>query len=190
MKVYFLSLVLMCSSLLCFGHGGEDHGETKAQTKQTGKTYFTVNSISEIFEIVFRYEPIKPKEKAVMKLFLADFDTNIAIDKATIDISVVDYPDLKFSVTSSEAGIYLVEGVFPEEKKYNLIANISKGESSDLMLIEEVTVGQDLISEQPHAKGIFDGELIYVFAIGMAIGIVFTWLLVFIANKTKNKKSV
>jgi len=180
MKVYFLSLVLMCSSLLCFAHGGEDHGETKAETKQTGNTYFTVNSISELFEIVFRYEPIKPKERAVMKLFLSDYDTNIAIDKAAIDISVSDYPDLKFSVTSSEAGIYLVEGVFPEEKKYNLIANISKGESSDLMLI----------SEQQHAKGIFDGELIYVLAIGMSIGTVFTWMFLFVKNKVKNKKVV
>ena len=96
--VLIVTLLLAVQGLVVMAHGGEDHEEKKEATKQSGEAWFTVNSVSDIFEVVLRYEPLEAGEHAHLKLFISDFVTNAAIDSAKIEITAIEDDDLKFEV--------------------------------------------------------------------------------------------
>lgn len=175
MKTYFLILTLL-TTMNAFGHDGDDHGE-KPKTVQTGKGYFTVNSISEVFELVLRYEPLKAGKKYSMKLFLSDFASNAPIENAKIDISSTEDANLKFIAKQIEPGIYSVEGSFPENKSYNLVANISAGDMADLMLINDIQVGKTLETEEVHEDPLFTTNSILLLIAGLIGGAIISFFI-------------
>ena len=179
-KIIFLLLF----PLLVFAHGGEDHGEKKKETNKLGRTYFTVNSVSDVFEMVLRYEPIEAGHSSQMKLFVSDFSTNKAIDSSKIEITCPDNDKLKFTVKQIDKGTYLIEGTFPESKSYNLVANISAGDNADLMTLEGIEVGRQLESTEgsKHSETfLLSWQTIAAF-LG---GIIFTVLSLFLLMKRK-----
>jgi len=166
--------------LAVMAHEGVDHGEKKEETKQTGKSWFTVNSVSDNFEVVLRYEPIEAGHHTEMKLFISDYETNIPIDSAHIEITCMEDDQLKFDVRRKEPGIYLIGGTFPENNSYSLVANISGFGKSDLMILEGVEVGKKLVSDEEHEhheRTFFTWESLIVLIIGLFIGILVTWLI-------------
>jgi membrane fusion protein, heavy metal efflux system len=161
-----------------FASGGDDHEHKNEQTAPSeiiGKPYFTINSVSDVFEIVLRYEPIEANHKTTMKLFVSDFETNNSSDSAKIEITCADDSRLKFTVNQIEKGMYLIECVFPENKKYSLVANISDGNNADLMMLEGIEVGKKLPTSPDEPSKIPNqshlGNILHLLA-GLIIGII------------------
>ncbi len=177
-KIAFL-LLLTIGSQSIFAHGGEDHGEKKKESNKAGQTYFTVSSVSDVFEMVLRYEPIEAGHIAQMKLFISDFTTNKAIDSAKVEITSPDNDKLKFAVKQIDKGTYIVEGTFPENKSYNLVANISAGDNADLMMIEGIEAGKKLsLPLEEHTEpSFFTWQTIGAFLGGIIFTVFFLWLL-------------
>ena len=174
----YLIIIFCLLSVKLFAHGGEDHGEKKEQTRP-GKGYFTINSTSDLFELVLRYEPITVGKPAVMKLFVSDFWSNKAIDKAKIEITSLDDSNLKFVTEQMEPGVYSIESTFQENKSYSLVANISAGEKADLMTLEGIEVGKKLpIREEDHKEekpSLFSWQSLFIFFSGIAISLLLFW---------------
>jgi hypothetical protein len=185
MKKLALLFLLVIGNQLAFAHGGEDDEKPQAK-QQVGKNYFTLNSISDVFEMVLRYEPIEAGHPAKMTLFVSDFLTNKAIDSAKIDITSPDNDKLKFVVKQIDKGIYIIEGTFPENKSYSIVANISAGDNADLMTLQGIEVGKKLEfpkGEQELAKtSFFSWQMLLVFLSGMLVCFI---LLLFIFRRRK-----
>lgn len=173
-KSILIITFLFLQGFTAAAHGGEDHGEEKERSKPTGKSWFTVNSVSKNFEVVLRYEPLEAGEHTEMKLFLSDYETNTAIDKAKIEITCLEDADLKFDVHQHEPGTYHVEATFPENKAYSLVANITGFGKADLMILESVEVGKkiELIEDDPGESTWFNWEAMLLLFVGLVGGAV------------------
>lgn len=187
MKKLAFILLFIIGNQLVFAHGGEDHGEKKKESNKAGQTYFTLSSVSDVFEMVLRYEPIEAGHSAQMKLFVSDFSTNKTIDSAKIEITSPDNDKLKFVVKQIDNGTYIIDGTFPEDKSYNLVANISAGDNADLMTFEGIEVGKKLSlpKEENTESSFFSWKMLFVFLGGMLFSVLSIWL--FMRRKNYNK---
>jgi len=172
-KIFFFIIIFLQISF-SFAHGDDGHNENFGATNKAGSSYFSVSSVSNIFELVLRYEPIEAGSLAKFKLFVSDFSTNLAIDSAKIEITAFDNDKLIFVVKQIELGIYSVEGTFPENKGYNLVANISYGDKVDLILIKGIEVGKKLSlpEEEKIETSFFSWKLLFVFIAGMVFSLI------------------
>ena len=105
-------------------HEGEDHGHSTAPAPATGVAWSTVFTVSKQFEVVLRYFPFDAGEETTMKLFISDFETNIPVDSATIEVTCLQAQDVSFEVHRIEPGIYELTATFPEKHPYDLALNI------------------------------------------------------------------
>ena len=145
-------LLLMLALLLATGaraHGGEDHGDAAKPSAGTVATTFSVAALSESFELLLRFEPLTKGKDADMRLFISDYATNAPVKGAKLTITCPEATDLKFTVTEKSPGAYLVEGVFPANRKYSLAVNIvadaqpdGRKAKADLMLLSGIEVGK------------------------------------------------
>ncbi len=189
MKV--LNIILFVGSLLLFNtslkaHGGEDHGDEKPKTTGTAKTYFTALAVSEVYELLVKYEPILPNEHTHFKLFISDFETNMPIDQAKLTITSPEDEKVKFEVKQLEKGIYEVHSNFPVKKIYSLTVSINSSLGPDLLSIQGIEVGKELpINEEvAHTeKSFFEKEWVLVL-----IGFLGAILFMFILSKLKSKR--
>ena len=145
-------LLLLLALLLATGaraHGGEDHGDAAKPSAGAVATTFSVAALSESFELLLRFEPLTKGKDADMRLFISDYATNAPIKGAKLTVTCPEAADLKFAVSEKSPGAYLVEGVFPANKKYSLAVNIVAGgqpevseAKADLMLLSGIEVGK------------------------------------------------
>ena len=125
-------------------HGGEDHGETAKASGGAFPTTFSVSALSEKFELMLRFEPLEKGKDADMRLFISDYATNAPIKGAKLTVTCPEAPALKFEISEKEPGSYLIEGTFPENKKYSLAVNVVAGPQADLMALQGLEVGKKL----------------------------------------------
>lgn len=158
-------------------HGGEDHGETAKAAGGRFPTTFSVAALSEKFELMLRFEPLEKGRDADLRLFISDYATNAPITGARLTVTCPEAPALKFEITGKDPGSYLVEGTFPENKKYSLAVNVVAGSRSDLLTLQGLVVGQKLpVAASPRAPAIslFSSwqtvlALVGAFALGMLL---------------------
>ena len=112
-----LFYLLLFTPLLVKAHGGEDHGEAKTVNAKTA-TYFSSEASSDLYELLVKYQPLKPGKEGILKLYVSNFSSNLPIDSATLQITVSGNPNIKLTVTRLEKGIYEVKGIFPEKKYF------------------------------------------------------------------------
>lgn len=189
-KNIFLTLLLSCFGVSNLSaHEGEDHGAKKPAANSTTLTHFTTFAVSDKFEAVLYYGHIEAGEETTLTLFLSDFATNAPINKAQIDISISGEKGDKFTVTQKDSGTYLLKGVFPANKIYNLNANIAAGNIADLLLIRNVEVGKELPQANENNAPETTEEhseispLLYALG-GMFLGGIIIWILMSKRNKT------
>ena len=181
-----LNLLLLIPSLV-FAHGGEDHGDTKKVAAATA-SYFSSEAVSDVYELLVKYQPLLPGKEFTFKLFVSDFNSNAPVDSsATLQIAVADNPNIKLIITRVDDGVYEVKGIFPEKKSYNLTVNINSVLGPDLMLINNIAVGKLLETNEPittHAgTHWYQSNWFYGIA-GILIGL----LLMFFVMKKTNRK--
>lgn len=143
-KTLWLCLFLSIYILPIFASGGDDHthGEEIPSSVSVGKSYFSTEAVSDKYEMLLRYEPIKPNSKAILRLFISEYATNKPIEKADLKITAQEDGKIVFTVVKSGEGVYTVEAIFPEERKYSLAVSINTEKGADLILLSNVNVGK------------------------------------------------
>ena len=171
-------LASLLFATLSFAHEGEQH-RPKPTTVGGVKNYFTVNAVSNQFEIVMRYMPIDAKDDAHLTLFLSDFATNRPVDSARFEITSPEDASLKITVEQIDRGTYELHTTFPQNKSYSLTTVINAGNRSDLMLIGPIEVGKELpvaASADEHAStGL--GNWWWMILIAFVVGLLLMYLL-------------
>ncbi|MEO6537518.1 MAG: efflux RND transporter periplasmic adaptor subunit [Ferruginibacter sp.] len=138
-KIIFLLFI----PFTLYAHGGEDHSDAK-KTAAKSATYFSNEAVSDLYELLFKYQPITPGKEATLKLYVSNFITNAPVDSAVIQIAVEDNPNIKLAIKQVDKGVYEVKGIFPEKKSYNLTVNINTALGPDLILIKNIETGKQL----------------------------------------------
>lgn len=181
MKKIALILTAALPLLLC-AHGGESHDAAPATVKELN--YFSTEASSDKYEVLLRYNPVKPGEHADLTLFLSDFLSNVAVDSAAIKLSSPDDAALQFEVSKTEAGIYSVHVAFPEKKIYKINVNIDGPHGADLIALTGVDVGKELEKETISEQNWYEQTWV-VFTGGLLGGLLIMFLLMKFSRKTK-----
>ena len=181
----FLILLLMPCTLLA--HDGEDHGDAKKATLKPA-SYFSSEAVSDKYELLIKYQPLLVGKEAVLKLYASDFNSNAAIDSATIQITVGGNPNIKLTVKQLDKGIYEVRGIFPEKKAYNLTVNINSTIGPDLILIKDIEIGKELAvdetTQEQHSHWYSSNWFFGL--VGLLIGVI----IMFFISKKRNSKII
>ncbi|MDQ3071674.1 MAG: hypothetical protein M3Q97_00220 [Bacteroidota bacterium] len=180
--------MLLLASFAAAGHEGEDHSKEKLPVNTPG-SYFVSWAQSGKFELVAHYAPIKADETSQFTLYLSDFITNAPIEKAGIILSLVEDASASFKVTPVQPGIYLAEGVFPENRVYKFTATITTPGKADLLLLSNIEVGKELPQEMEESHGFFDlAHMIYLIGgvvVGLLLVVLFFWY-----RRKESKKAI
>lgn len=140
----FLLLLPLLLPLLTRAHNGDDHGAAPATTAR-GARYFTTAATSENFELTLRYAPLRAGEPATLRLFVADFATNVPINGARLTLTTTAAPLVRLTATETAPGDYRLTGQFPTNRAYALAVQVVVPDGrADLLLLRPVEVGKEL----------------------------------------------
>ena len=172
-----IALLMLAPVLPSHGHEGEEHDAPQAPSVARPQSWFTLNTMSQEFEVVLRYFPAKAKEEMHMKLFLSDFETNAPIANATFAVTCLEDKSVQVEVHYLEPGIYELHATFPENKLYTLAANISDEARADLLQLGPIEVGKEWPHDEEGTEpGIGVPAVILVLG-GVIIGVGLMWLI-------------
>jgi membrane fusion protein, heavy metal efflux system len=175
MKRIIIFVLHACFFFSAFAHEGESHGaEKKAVANST--TYFSSEAASDKYEVLIKYGELQGGKAATLQLFLANAKTNRSIDSATITIKVVGQPNLNFTVSGTETGIYQLAGTFPANQVYDLQVNISGPLGPDFLQVPKIEVGKKLeVVTEEHSHW-YDIPVLWAIA-GIIVGLLLMYLL-------------
>lgn len=182
MKKSAVLLLLLLALLPAAAH--ENHGGAEKPRPSAAQGYFSAETVSDKYELLLKYAPVKPAEAGTFTLFLSDYLTNRATDSATLRVSSPDDAKLQFEVHRDEAGVYSVHATFPEKKKYRLNVNIESPRGADLLALDGVEVGKELPSEETEETGWTKNPWL-LFGLGLGGGLLLMFLLMKAGKKTK-----
>ncbi len=150
-KILFAWLWLPLAAMAHEGHGDQPEPKSSA-----GQHYFTTEASSDKYELLLKYEPLQPGTSGQLYLYVSEFTSNRAIDSAVITVSSPGISNSGFTVQQTDKGEYLVTGVFPEAKHYSLNVKINALAGADLLMLPDITVGEDLPEavKDEHENGI------------------------------------
>jgi len=128
------------------GGGGDDHTHANEQpaTSAVQEKYFSSEGSSNKYELLLRYEPIRPGKPAHLTLFVSDFETNKPVNDAKLKIASQEDPTISFTVHQNGNGTYEVEATFPDQQSYTIAVTIDGGLGPDLLLLQHIDVGEEL----------------------------------------------
>ncbi len=180
-------MTVLVGPLPARAHNGEDHGPAAA-APAPGARYFTTAAVSEQFELVLRYEPLRAGELATLRLFVADFATNRPIHGARLTLTTTEAPTVRLTATETAPGDYRLTGTFPANRPTSLAAQVVAPDGrADLLLLRPVEVGKllpqtagadDDHGDDDHAAGSWlTWRTAGVALGGVALGVVLTALL-------------
>jgi membrane fusion protein, heavy metal efflux system len=188
MKRLIIQFLLGLLPVLAFAHGGEDHGDAK-KASVSPASYFSSEAASEIYEVLLKYSPIVPGKETSLRLYLSEYNSNIPIDSAKLEITVADNPNIKITVVRIDKGVFELKTTFPAKKAYNLVVNINSYAGIDLIQLNNVEAGKELAATvttestpHPHwySSNWFFGLM------GLLIGL----LVMFFVNKSRSRKII
>lgn len=148
------SVVLFClsSAPIAFAHG-----DAIPTDPGVAKDHFTLYGQSERYELSLYYPELKPGEDAHLRLFVADYQSNKPIDKASLKISNADGSALNVEVKEVAPGVYELHTKFPAAKTYNLNIQIDHPNGADLIGIQGLQVGKALAAAEEAAGNTASG---------------------------------
>lgn len=180
MKAYH-SIIQLCMLLTGFMYtlpvyagGGDDHTHANEQpaTSAVQEKYFASEASSARYELLLRYEPIRPGKPTHLTLFVSDFETNKPINDADMKITSQEDPTITFTIHQKGNGTYEVETTFPEKRTYSIAVNIDGSLGPDLLLLQQINAGEEL--PHPHESSSFSllsKDNWYLLAIGLLGGL-------------------
>ena len=177
MKRKIFTILLSFLSFAAFAHEGEDHGADKKAAATGAASYFSSEALSDKYEVLVKYGELEGRAESTLRLFLSDARTNQAIDSATIRVKVLNQPNLDFTLTRVDTGIYQLKGVFPNNEIYDLQVNIDSRLGPDFLQVSKIEVGKKLEAPADAAHDHwYDNPWIWA-VIGLLFGLVLMYLL-------------
>ena len=165
------------------------HDEPAKGSNPGGKkiTYFSSETISDVYELLLRYDPMQPGKPSSLKLFISDAITNAPIDSAKLNVTTPEDSSLVFKVTQTAQGQYEITGTFPQKKEYSFTVNLNAANGPDLLLLSDIDVGKELPKEEhdeaPASTPWYKSNWFFAF-IGFFAGLL---LMFFVMKKRRSK---
>ena len=182
-KIILLFLLWLPASV--FAHGDEDHGDAKKTAATGSQQYFSSEAVSDKYELLVRYNPIVPGKDATLKLFISEYNSNKPIDSATLQVTVAGNPKIKVTATRLDKGLYELKANFPQKKAYNLVVNINSYAGVDLIQVNAIEAGKELVVEtEDTAHAHWYSSNWFFGLIGLFAGLI----VMFLFNKKRNVK--
>lgn len=170
-KVMFLFLF----PLYALASGGDDHSHGDEKNTSGNITYFSSEAVSDKYELFLKYDPIHAGQETILRLFVSEFLTNIPVDSASIKVVSKEDKNIKFTITRVDEGYYEIKAIFPENKKYSLSVTIDSPLGPDLLLLQNIEPGKELLQEDDHATSIF-ASAPFLFGTGLVAGLAIMFL--------------
>lgn len=191
MRALSSMMLMMLLAGIVLAHGGEDHSHEalEAPAMETGQTLLKLGRTSGV-EVLVKYQAVKPKEEARLKVFVTDLTSNTPVEGLQVDMEFVqvnaahEYAStgiatdaLRVSTSAQPeetAGVYLATTKFPAAGQYDLTLKL-KGEQINAQLlmtgIAVVDTQTQEASSQPQvAIGVAVGALVVTTLALIAIG--------------------
>lgn len=177
---------LLWLPLMAFAHGGEDHSDAKKTASVSSLKYFSSEAVSDKYELLVKYNPLIPGKEGIIKLYISDYNTNKALDSATLQVTVAGNPNIKVNVTRIDTGVYELKTNFPEKKAYNLFVNINSPAGADLIQLNNIEAGKELtVAEtETHLHTHWYSSNWFFGLMGLLIGLI----VMFFIRKTRSRK--
>ena len=176
-KIIWLLVFVMNLIPLAKAHEGHDDAKKKPPT--SGEiSFFSLETVSNKYELLLRYDPIHPGEATELTIFLSEYNSNRPIKGATLQVSSPEDSKLKFTISETEPGIYNIATTFPKQQNYALNVSINGALGPDLLQIKPIEVGKELpIAEaaKPQNSG-FNPLYLLGFVGTFLIGVLLTYL--------------
>jgi hypothetical protein len=141
-----LLLVLLAPGNRTMAHGGEDHSQpapAAASAPSAEANLLATSGATEQFELLLKYAPPETGKDAPVRLFLADYATNRAIDSATFTLAFKpDGVTLVQKPVMLSPGIYEAVVRFPRDTIYMLVATVTAGKRTDFLEVRNIYSGE------------------------------------------------
>ena len=156
-----------------FAHGGEDHGDEKPKAATNEKGTFTRSAKLGEYELTFKHPVLEPDTATGAKLFITDFKTNAAIEKAQAAI-VLESADGSIVQTSIEktaaAGSFNVEIPALPQGVYTIRAKLTYDGETDTATFSGVEVKMPSVASPENEMSWARTALIaFIFALVLAL---------------------
>jgi len=134
------------------------HGDEAAPAAQpAARRYFSIENISDKYELLLKYTRIEPGVPAELTLFVSDINTNRPVRDLGIEVVTPTDPEQKISIFPGEPGIFKLETSFAFAKEYALNVTLRGGLGPDLIQLNGIEPGKalpgDAAETHAHAAG-------------------------------------
>ncbi len=186
MKKIILFFGLLPGIVMASGGDDHDHGDAALATKLVSSIY-TSETFSDKYEVLVKYSYFKPGTESVLRLFISDYLTNAPLDSVQLQVTVSANASIKLAVSKVDKGVYELRGIFPENKKYNLIISINGLLGPDLLQVSDIEPGKEIPIEMAEAahQHWYNSSWFY----GL-LGLLGGMLLMFFVMKNRNQKII
>lgn len=142
-KVLF-TLLLSALSIPALAGGGEDHthGDEGAKSAVAPVQYFSAETVSDKYEALLKWGHFDAGEDVVLTLYLSNAATNLPVDSARIDATVVG--GQKLEAKRTDKGVYTFTTRFPAGKPYAINFSLNSALGPDLLQVGGIRPGQEL----------------------------------------------
>lgn len=178
MTTWVSGLVMLAAALPLRAHEGDDHGAPATKSATPGGQWFTLNAVTDSFEVVLRYWPAEAGEEMHMKMFASDYETNAPVDRANMPITCLEDKSVIVEVHHVGPGTYELHATFPSEKPYTLSVGITTeaGSAHDVRL-GPIEVGKELPATESEASGGIWFSPVLMLLAGLVAGALLMWLM-------------
>lgn len=124
------------------------HGDDVATGgKSATANYFSIENVSDKYELLLKYAPFDAGEAAELTLFVSDYTTNRPVKNLEIAVAAPDDPTQVFEITQVEPGIFKLKTTFAAAKAYALNVTLKGGLGADLIQLGGIEPGKELPHE-------------------------------------------
>jgi membrane fusion protein, heavy metal efflux system len=176
-KFIYLNTILLIvfAPFISWSHGGEDHAHADEAVTSNRINYFSTEAVSDKYELLLKYEPIKANSNAHLILYISEYETNKPVNNADIKITSPQNAEINFTISQISDGKYNINTEFPENQNYSLTISVNSPHGADLLLLQNIEIGKELPGEPDHAHS-FLGDwkmwllIILALLIGLGVG--------------------
>lgn len=140
MKKQLLFIVSMLLFARLFAHGDDVATGGKSSTAQ----YFSIENVSDKYELLLKYAPLKPGQPGELTLFVSNYTTNRPVEGVEISVATPEDPAQQFEIVPVEPGIFRIKTTFAAARAYALNVTLKGGLGSDLIQLGGIEPGKEL----------------------------------------------